>query len=50
MNRKGSELALNTIVITIIAIIVLIILVLIFTGGASKIVGKFDSIIQSLTG
>ncbi|MBS3163292.1 hypothetical protein J4427_01245 [Candidatus Woesearchaeota archaeon] len=50
MNRKGSELALNTIILTIIAIIVLVILVLIFTGGASTIAGKFDSIIKSLTG
>ena len=50
MNRKGSELALNTIILTIIAIIVLIVIVLIFSGGASKIVGKFDSIIKSLIG
>lgn len=50
MNKKGSELTLNTIIITIIAIIVFIVLILVFTGGAGKIIEKFDSIIKSFTG
>ena len=50
MNKKATELALNTIIITIIAIIVLVLVILIFTGQASNIFAKFDSIIKSLTG
>lgn len=50
MNKNASELALNTIIVAILALLVLIILVLIFTGGAGKIITKFDSIIQALTG
>lgn len=50
MNKKGSELTLNTIITTIIVLIVFAVLVLIFTGQSSKIVSKFDSIIEALIG
>ena len=35
MNKKGVELAMNTIIIAVIAIIVLIVLILLFTKNAS---------------
>ena len=50
MNKKGSELTLNQIIITILAVIVLVILILFFSGGATKIIASFDSIIKALTG
>jgi len=50
MNKKAVELALNTIIITILALIVLVIIVLIFSGQANNIFNKFDTIIKSLTG
>jgi hypothetical protein len=37
MNKKGVELALNTIIISIIGLIVLFVLVLIFTGVISPV-------------
>ncbi len=35
MNKKGVELAMNTIIVAVIAIIVLIVLILLFTKNAS---------------
>jgi len=50
MNKSGSELTLNTIIVTILVLIVLVILILIFSGGAGKIGNYFDNIINSLIG
>ncbi|MDD5650567.1 MAG: hypothetical protein PHF86_09160 [Candidatus Nanoarchaeia archaeon] len=50
MNKKGSELTLNTIIVTILILLVFILLVLFFTGNATKILSKFDNIISSLVG
>jgi len=50
MNKKASELSLNTIVIAIIVIVVLIISILIFSGYGSKLLGGFKEIISSTLG
>lgn len=40
-DRKGVELAMNTIIIAAISLIVLVILVVVYTGGFSKLTDKF---------
>ena len=43
MNKKGLELAINTIVILVLAILVLIFLVLFFTGASNDFITKMKS-------
>ena len=43
MNKKGLELAINTIVILVLAILVLIFLVLFFTGASNDFITKIKS-------
>jgi len=40
VNKKGTELSLNFIIIAAIVLVVLIVAILFFTGGASKLIGE----------
>lgn len=40
INKKGTELSLNFIIIAAIVLVVLIVAILFFTGGASKLIGE----------
>ena len=49
-NKKGVELAFNTIIGAAIALIVFIVIVLIFTGGMGETIDKFKKILYKSTG
>lgn len=49
-DKKGMELAMNTIVVAAIALIVLVVVILIFTGGMSETIEKFRNILGKSTG
>ncbi|MFA5887769.1 MAG: hypothetical protein WC852_03605 [Candidatus Nanoarchaeia archaeon] len=40
VNKKGTELSLNFIIIAAVVLVVLIVAILFFTGGASKLIGQ----------
>ena len=46
-NKKGVELAFNTIIGAAIALIVFIVIVLIFTGGMGETIDKFKKILTT---
>jgi hypothetical protein len=49
-NKKGVELALNTVVVSAIALIVLVVIILIFTGGMGETIDKFKKILYKSSG
>ena len=46
VNKKGAELSMNVIIITILAVLVLVIVAVIFTGGMSSLTNKIRNIFQ----
>jgi len=48
-NKKGAELPMNTIIISIIVIVVLVIVIVFFLGGASSITQKISGIFTGAT-
>ena len=48
-NKKGAELPMNTIIISIIVIVVLVIVIVFFLGGASSITQKISGIFSGAT-
>jgi len=49
MNKKGAELSMNVIIISILVILVLVIVAAFFTGGASKLFSGVRDIFEGAT-
>jgi len=46
VNKKGAELSMNVIIITILAVLVLVVVAVIFTGGMSTLTNKIRGLFQ----